>query len=1570
MSLATQTHFCTHSFRVNHQTALDFSLGSSKMTSQENGVRKGYLYLDRINVQSSLKSSYRVELQLDGDEVELTRDKEGSTWTLSRHLEVPAPAKLIVVLKKGHGYGSISFGKEKTTININSKDAFEQFWISKEAEIAISETTTFYQLPVTVTLKFVSSPESGSVRAALHKLQEKMKEYSHLIGSSTQHNIDGALKSGANPFASATFSVASLLKKQQQYDEMVSDLSDEIGRVLPLADKVLDDVVREDTKQLSKIIRRMYSLTVDTAEFLCVYVQQSTYVRAAKSFVSSKDQEKISEFKSEFTKSIQDFNQAVNVEALRSIKLVEEKLLLDRLEPVKTGYSLDRCCMEGTREVLLDNIIEWAVNPRTGHQESTGTHIYWLYGIPGVGKTSMAHSVCARLHKKGRLGGSFFCRRDDPNLADPKCVLPTLVFKLAESWGPFRRVVAEKLRSDPHLTRNSAGYNFLPQLLDMLESHPSEPLVFIIDALDECGDIQTRNSILNGLFCATSRVGWLRIIVTSRQEQDITLSFDRLLGAGHYVSEDLAANDKAQQDIRVFAQTRLSSIALECHLPDDWPGPETMDRIIMKSGGLFIFVETLWRLIKDDVEPDKRLHQTLSDASGGLSAGLYSLHSSIIETRMGQNKAAFRATMGTIIAVGMYRPLRDESVAQLAGLGTHVVRVIVDKLGSLLYRDIKENGGIRVRHLSIIDFLTWTQCPSVYRVEMGQANMTVGISCLKLMTLGLKFNICDLETSLRPNKDVPGLNERIKEKLPDVLQYGCIYWSNHLCHIADSEDSEIYGFLNDFVKDLQLLYWIEVLSLLDQVLVGNSSMRRVLSWTKVSKAPFIEPMQDALRFLVTFHTAIITSTPHIYISALPFTPTESNLWKTAAEIFHRLPRLSKGQMKTWPARPHKWLGHTDCVRGVVYSPNGRNVASCSYDKTIRIWDVETGALVGEPLRGHTGWVCGVAYSPDGRRIVSGSSDRTIRIWDAQNLIQIGEPIMGHTNWINCVAYSPDGQYIASGSDDTMIRIWDAKTGTLIGEPLQGHTRQVGCLVFSLDGHCVISGSDDKTIRIWDHSTGLLDGKPLEGHTGGVGTVACSPNGQYIVSGSDDKTIRIWEISQQSQSCRVLKGHTGSVFCVSYSPDGRHIVSGSGDKTLRIWDANLGDCIGQLLIGHTSWINSVSYSPDGLYIVSGSEDTTIRIWDAQTGAPVGEESRGHEQDIKCVAYSPDGHLIASGSDDNTIRIWNAETGDPVCEPLQGHTAGVMSIAYSQDGIYLVSGSVDKSVRIWDVASRAQVGEPLNGHTGLVYSVSYSPSGDYIVSGSEDNTIRIWDIKNRKTSKIFTGHTSAIFSVAYSPSGDHVASGSGDGTIRIWNVNTGNSVVIKENSKGYGVRCVAYSPDGHHIISGSNDQLVRRWNAETGAQIGNALEHPHWVSSVAYSPDGLHIVSGCQDNCVRIWDAESGDQIGIYRGHTHWITSVAYSPDGQRIISGSDDRTIRIWDAQIAQNNTVNIVPNSNGWIHDSDGGLLLWVPEDCRSGLACPAILTIPTTGRSRVVRVDLSEACLGESWMGIKKADD
>jgi len=168
---------------------------------------------------------------------------------------------------------------------------------------------------------------------------------------------------------------------------------------------------------------------------------------------------------------------------------LEQHLLLGRLKDVKTTYAWDLCCMEGTRKSLLERIITWATK---GLEQTDGRNTYWIYGLPGIGKTSLAHSICAGLHDKEQLAGAFFCRRDDQELRDPRNILPTLIRKLAILFPPFRSIVAECLRNDPNVAPESMRPILFLDFIRKLPRLPKKTLVFVIDALDECGSAESR----------------------------------------------------------------------------------------------------------------------------------------------------------------------------------------------------------------------------------------------------------------------------------------------------------------------------------------------------------------------------------------------------------------------------------------------------------------------------------------------------------------------------------------------------------------------------------------------------------------------------------------------------------------------------------------------------------------------------------------------------------------------------------------------------------------------------------------------------------------------------------------------------------------------------------------------------------------------------------------------------------------------------------------------------------------------------------------------------------------------
>ena len=192
--------------------------------------------------------------------------------------------------------------------------------------------------------------------------------------------------------------------------------------------------------------------------------------------------------------------------------------------------------------------------------------------------------------------------------------------------------------------------------------------------------------------------------------------------------------------------------------------------------------------------------------------------------------------IGVLLATAPYRALCEDAIAELAGVKPNVVKKWVDDLSSLLYRDDEAQKGIRVRHLSISDFFFSESCHSDYQVDPRDANVELGISCLRTMIRQLRFNICELEDSRLANADVEDLQSRIERNISGALQYSSVFWSNHLCFTPDNGDVRILGILKEFFEGLYLLFWVEVLSITGMVPIGVPSLRRMISWAKVGTA--------------------------------------------------------------------------------------------------------------------------------------------------------------------------------------------------------------------------------------------------------------------------------------------------------------------------------------------------------------------------------------------------------------------------------------------------------------------------------------------------------------------------------------------------------------------------------------------------------------------------------------------------------------------------------------------------------------------------------------------------------------
>jgi hypothetical protein len=218
----------------------------------------------------------------------------------------------------------------------------------------------------------------------------------------------------------------------------------------------------------------------------------------------------------------------------------------------------------------------------------------------------------------------------------------------------------------------------------------------------------------------------------------------------------------------------------------------------------------------------------------------------------------------------------------------------------------------------------------------------------------------------------------------------------------------------------------------------------------------------------------------------------------------------------------RFVGHTDQVRSVAFSPDGRRAVSSAHDGTIRVWDVATGKGLRSFATGIK-YVSKVAFSPDGRRILSSGGDGVIRLWDAES----GQPIRtleGHTDQVRDAEFSPDGRRVLSGGGerDPTVRLWDVETGQQL-QRFDGHTNYVWSIAFSPDGSLALSGSWDNTVRLWDIA-GAKELRRFEGHSDFVLAVLFSPDGRRVCTASGDTTVRMWDMGSGAEIGR-LDGHT-------------------------------------------------------------------------------------------------------------------------------------------------------------------------------------------------------------------------------------------------------------------------------------------------------------------------------------------------------------------------------------------------------------------------------------------------------------
>lgn len=384
------------------------------------------------------------------------------------------------------------------------------------------------------------------------------------------------------------------------------------------------------------------------------------------------------------------------------------------------------------------------------------------------------------------------------------------------------------------------------------------------------------------------------------------------------------------------------------------------------------------------------------------------------------------------------------------------------------------------------------------------------------------------------------------------------------------------------------------------------------------------------------------------------------------------------EMRYWSVETGELLfslaGHGSNINDIAIDPSDRFAISSAWrENSIRVWDLETGVQLAL-FNAHDDVIERVDISPDGEHALSASTDQTLRVWELNNGALIETYSKGPTDDIFSVDYHPNGEsVIVSGVDPNIYQI-NLDDGA-IAAIYTGLEARVWAVKFHENGQHIFAGGDEAVVAMWDVESRALI-RQFKGHTDNVTTFDIHPDGELLITGADDNTVRIWDIETAEEIGESLTFES-SLRSTVFSPDGTQFVVGAGQQIF-LYDLETREVIREY-VGHTNRVNTLAFSENGQRLASGGGDGSIRLWNTQTGDVI-HVMQGHQTQVRSVAFTQNDRRLLSSSGDATLRLWDTRTGLEV-RRFEGHDEWVNQAVLSPDQRTAVSGAWDETVRTW-------------------------------------------------------------------------------------------------------------------------------------------------------------------------------------------------------------------------------------------------------------------------------------------------
>ncbi|KAK4081539.1 uncharacterized protein Triagg1_2280 [Trichoderma aggressivum f. europaeum] len=984
---------------------------------------------------------------------------------------------------------------------------------------------------------------------------------------------------------------------------------------------------------------------------------------------------------------------------------ISQSLMFIKL-PVAEGAAFDShaeehnpTCLPDTRVELLQHIVSWTQDP-------SAKSIFWLNGMAGTGKSTISRTIAKSLVRTGHLGASFFFKRGEGDRGSSTKLFTTIAAQLAIMQTEIGTHVKDAVKSNSDIGNKGLREQFNELILQPLSKVPPDQrksvfIVIVIDALDEC-DLEDDVKLIIRLFNHDKRLG-LRIFLTSRPELPIRLGFSAIQGVFqdvilHEISEPVIQHDLSvliKHELQIIRDNYNNTVQGYRQLKRDWPGQSSIDTMVKMAVPLFIFAATICRFLADRKcgNPDDQLRKVLEYETKSQESKLDATYLPVLNQQIAGLTAKernevlqqFKYIVGSIVLLAS--PLSTSSLSQLLEISMDVIDTRLDMLHSVLSIPQSSETPIRLLHLSFRDFLVDPEKQGLnpFWIDEAETHAKITDNCLQVMKGFLREDMCSLRLQGLESSTVD--REKAATCIPAAIQYACLNWVFHLqgANYGVENHAKVLQFLEE-----HFLHWVEALSLIQKT---PESVKMIASLQGLipmkSNKQLSGFLYDALRILQSNLQLIASAPLQIYSSVLLFAPSESIVRNLFKERMLKWISLEPKVERSWSQCIKTLEGHQGCVSSAVFSPNSSLIASASKDKTIRLWNVNTGECI-EEFKGHSESVKSVVFSHDSLSVLSGSQDTTVRLW----CIDTGECVHtfeGHNSSVISVAFSRDSSFAASASSDNVIRLWRVDTSEcvhILGIPGKDGDHQISS-----------SSSEDGTIRLWhnnsdndvqkfdDYSNKVLPLQRSEtssniqettGHSDFIGNMTVSHDSSLVATSSYDGTIRIWHV-ETGDCVRELRGWRVSRdslqeeslmehYHIIFSHDSAYLAIGTlYENCLWIWNVSTDERVHELLYdGYTP--EFLAFSHDSSLIASSSKDM-IQLWSVNTGECIRKIMRG-EFSFIVVAFSHDSSLIASSSVDGAIQLWRTNTGECVHEfhTLRG---GIKDMSFTPDGLHLVT-----------------------------------------------------------------------------------------------------------------------------------------------------------------------------------------------------------------------------------------------------------------------------------------------------------